>query len=132
MKNNLDVDNNYTRNTNSMGYVFKTQQPGTVPLYRMWAQQIQNTSFTISEVERAHMKNNLYVDNNYTLNTNIMGYVFKTRQPGTVPLYRMWAQQTQNTSLTTSNVELNHMRNNLFVDNHMLTNFVQGYLLPNK
>ncbi|MDR2912715.1 MAG: hypothetical protein LBV38_05390, partial [Alistipes sp.] len=63
------------------------------PLYRLYTQSYDNTFFTTSVSEAGYYQNrwNYYFDSGY-VNANesahyVQGYVFKTQQPGTVPLY---------------------------------------------
>lgn len=114
------------------GYVMQKQLPGTVPLYRLYKSGNQNTFFTtsLSEANYYIKKHKYHFDNAET--SYIQGYVFKSEEPGTVPLYRLYKSGNQNTFFTTFLNEATVYINKYHYEyDSSETHYIQGYLIPN-
>jgi len=62
------------------GYVFPSEQPGTVPLLLLWSDDRTDNATVASEATKAEL-----LDSGYR-QTSSEGFIYSTEQPGTVPL----------------------------------------------
>lgn len=124
-------DSGFRQDSYVQGYVFKTQQPGTVPLYRLW-DGISNTFFTSSLSEAKYYINTHKYRYDYgSVNNYIMGYVYQNN-PGPVykPIYRLYQSNWHNTFMTTSHAEgMYYISNFSYTWDNGRTHYIQGYLL---
>lgn len=67
------------------GYLYETQQEGSVPLYRMWSQSLTDHFYTTSILER-----NAYAALGY-VNQGVEGYIMTFQEIGSTPWYRLWS-----------------------------------------
>ena len=85
---------NWRRERGTLGggiecYVFNTRRPGTVPLYRYWNRVFHDHFYTIQD-RGTRIPGTNYIRERGSIGNGIECYVFNTRRPGTVPLYRYW------------------------------------------
>ncbi|MDP1695291.1 MAG: hypothetical protein Q8L29_00055 [archaeon] len=69
-----------------LGYIFSSQQEGTVPLYRLFNAGGTNHAYTIDTAQKDLLQTSAY---GY-IYEGIAGYVFSSQQSGTMPIYRLW------------------------------------------
>lgn len=79
----------YTPTGRIEGYVFPTQQPGTVPLILYFNQDRGDFFTTASDIGIGSAKLADYAIQ------RVEGYVYPTQQPGTVPLILFWLEAAQ-------------------------------------
>jgi len=82
-------------------YVFTTQAPNTIPLYRMYNAAIYDHLYTTSYAE----VQNAVANAGYTY-IEIAAYVYGSAVPGSVPFYRMYSPKVTDHLYTTSAVEV--------------------------
>lgn len=104
-KYNYYLDNVQTQYV--QGYVFKNQEPGTLPLYRLYHATARNSFYTTSLAEANTYINQwgYYFDD--VITGRIQGYVYPTQKDNTVALYRLYHSGAQNSFLTSSLEEAN-------------------------
>lgn len=118
-----------------LGYVFASQMPGTVPLYRIHDDWAHKSFYTSSLAEANTFKNSWgYRWETGTTGSNILGYVYSTNQSNlnTVPFYRLVHHASLTKFYTTSLMEANLYRNNWdwVFDPGTSGTYIHGYLLP--
>ena len=72
--------------TGVVGYVLKTQLPGTVPLHRLFKDKYHDHFLTTDEEENGYFQGLGYAYE------GVLGYVSKMPLPGTKPLYRVFSK----------------------------------------
>ncbi len=118
------------------GYVFETQQPGTVPLYRLWDSGAKNTFFSNSASEAQYYISSKNHEWDYGYNTHyILGYVYPNNYSFPAecrPVYRLYNRIDKNTFMTTDETEANYYRipSMGYSWDSGTTSHIQGYLLP--
>ncbi|KAF8881507.1 hypothetical protein BD779DRAFT_1445442, partial [Infundibulicybe gibba] len=70
----------------SAGHIWTSQQPGTVPLYRLWDSLGQDHFYTTSATER----DNAVASMKYT-NEGIAGFAYPGRMCGATALFRLFS-----------------------------------------
>ena len=112
------------------GYIFEKEQPGTVPLLRLYNSNRRNTFFTTSYQEADSYKQKGYYPDNAQTNY-ILGYVYKnSTNSNTIPIYRMYSSKASNTFMTTNyNEAIYYINNHSYVWDNGTTNKIQGYIL---
>ncbi len=112
------------------GYIFEKEQPGTVPLLRLYNSSKRNTFFTTSYQEADSYKQKGYYPDNAQTNY-ILGYVYKnSTSSNTTPIYRMYSSKASNTFITTNyNEAIYYLNNHGYVWDNGTTNRIQGYIL---
>ena len=112
------------------GYIFEKEQPGTVPLLRLYNSSKRNTFFTTSYQEADSYKQKGYYPDNAQTNY-ILGYVYKnSTSSNTIPIYRMYSSKASNTFITTNyNEAIYYLNNHGYVWDNGTTNRIQGYIL---
>lgn len=125
----------YSSKQDALGYVFATQQPGTVPLYRIHDDWAHKSFYTSSLTEANTFKSRWgYRWETGTTGSNILGYVYKTNQSNlqTVPFYRLVHHASLTKFYTTSLIEADRYRNNWdwVFDSGTSGTYIHGYLLP--
>jgi hypothetical protein len=99
-----------------VGYnVFKTQQPGTVPVYRFWSAKNKHHFYTASEEEK-NLVINKYDDYVWKYE-GIAWYTYPSKQDNTVPLYRFWHPTNKSHFYTTSEEEKDSLTTSLYGPN---------------
>ena len=78
------------------GYVASSQQPGTIPLYRLLSSNGRSHFYTTDAGERSRLLQSGFHDE------GIVGYVATSQLGGTTPLYREYNASTQDYLYTTS------------------------------
>lgn len=97
------------------GYVFTTQETGTVPIYRMFASSVWDHYYTISPA----------VPNGFVLESTA-GYVYPTQICGSIPLYVSYSSSARDHFYTTSSSENQIM---LAVGGYVSLG-IEAYVLP--
>lgn len=87
-----------------------SQVPGSYPLYRYWKSSVTDHFYTLDSNEigipiTTHPVPGLSGKHDYVYES-IAGYCFKTRAPGTVPLYRYWKAEVGDHFYTTNPSEI--------------------------
>lgn len=75
-----------------IGYLLKTGNISTVPLYRVWCPRTQGS----------HIATYNFQSSKDWINEGIIGYALKRRSTGTVPLYHYWNQKRETFYFTTT------------------------------
>ncbi|NLN01941.1 MAG: hypothetical protein GX174_08585, partial [Lentisphaerae bacterium] len=92
-------------------YAYKTQVPGTVPLYRFWSPVFSGHFFTTSERERDKVINTLAQYWDYE---GVAYYVYPSQMAGSAPVYRFWSPVFSHHFYTISEREKDKVINNLW------------------
>lgn len=107
------------------------------PLYRLYSDSESNTYLTSSWSETLNLKQRGYRPDyggtGFIMDSYVLGYVFKDRQPGTVPLYRLYnSTQDKNSYWTTSYSEALFWINSwqYYFDKGTVGSEVLGYVYP--
>ncbi|MDR0332220.1 MAG: hypothetical protein LBI15_02040 [Dysgonamonadaceae bacterium] len=125
---------NYGRtNSHILGYVFATQQPGTVPIYRMYSAGLNNTFYSSSLSEANHYLRMGYGWDAGIVGSYIVGYIYSTKREGTEAIQRLFdnARKVQDTMLSVNPSEAQWYLANYksTVKDYGTTNYILGYLL---
>jgi hypothetical protein len=115
-----------------LGYVFSQQQPGTVPLIRLYSERQDNHILLTSSNEINLYLNSAHLLNNGIAESYIVGYAYPNNRAGTTPIYRVYNNSLRNTFLSTSMDEVRFYQNRwgYFLDPGMTGSNIVGYILP--
>lgn len=101
------------------------------PFYRLYKSKDKNTFYT-SSYEEAKDKMSIGFLQDNMLTNYIQGYVFKNKELGTIPIYRLYKSQDKNSFYTTSLEELQEKVNKGFKYDNLKTSYIQGYIYKNE
>ncbi|KAG5641992.1 hypothetical protein DXG03_003821 [Asterophora parasitica] len=102
------------------GYLYTSEQPYTVPIFRLYSIGLTDHFYTTSALERDHAVKRLGYHIEGTL-----GYVPTSRAPGLVPFYRLHNSGAHDHYYTTSEQEREDASRNGWAEEEVL-----GYIFP--